>query len=272
MNKNILVTTDFSRSSINALNYACEFAKDYNLKILIACIYSIPNNYAGDGLSLASINDALGSNAQMLKDELARVKNNFPEISITAEIITGDFVESLQELKQDIDPALIIIGALREYSELWLWGNEWLNALIVLSCPVLVIPEHTAYTPIMRIAIASDNKRVELTEQINSIKKLVNLSNANFYIVHVTTEPNLKEENMRDVYDEVFSEIDPQYYTVENKSVIKGLAEFIQQYLIDILIVIPRKHGLWYNLLNKSYTKQLALLNNQPVMAIHENS
>jgi hypothetical protein len=73
------------------------------------------------------------------------------------------------------------------------------------------------------------------------------------------------------VLKEVFNDREPLFRTVINKRVIAGLAQFVKETNIDLLIVIPHKHDLWYNLFNKSHTKQLAMLNHLPVMAIHED-
>lgn len=269
--KKIIVVTDFSEASINALNYACKFATDHGMDILLAHIYTIPASYAGEGLSMVAIHDTIEANRKHLKQELDNIKSENGHLNIEAGMIIGNFVASLLELKNSQDASLIIIGSEKGYSELWQWSNDWLEALTVISCPVLVIPQHIAYSPIMRIAYASDNTKAGLSEQAETIKKLALLSKANFYIVHVTpfAEP---EDDFTEVYNELFGDIAPQYYTVENRSVVKGIAEFVEQFFIDLLIVVPRKHGLWHSLRNKSYTKQLALLNHIPVMALHESN
>jgi hypothetical protein len=273
MEKTIVVSTDFSDSATNALNYACEFAMGHNFKILLTHIFTIPVSYAAEGPSLATISDAIFADRQTLKEELVQVKINFPKISIAAEMITGYFLESLQQLKKELDPEMIIIGAIREYSNLWLWDDDWLKALLTVSCPVLVIPKHIAYKPIRKIAFASDNEKECFPNQVDTIKKIVRLSGADFYVVHVTPQIVLPEENKNAAaFQRLFCELKPQYHTIENKLVIKGLAEFIQQHKIDLLIVIPRKHGLWHKLFNKSYTRQLALLDYIPVMAMHEDN
>ena len=46
--------------------------------------------------------------------------------------------------------------------------------------------------------------------------------------------------------------------------------KFTLNYNLNILL-LGVFTGLWHSLFNKSYTKQLALLNDLPVMAIHDN-
>ena len=272
MKKTVIVTTDFSDSADNAINYACKFARDYDLNILLVHIYTIPGSYAAEGLSLATINDEMEEDRARLKSTLTRVKRAYVNIAFETRMIAGELVASLQQLKKEVNAALIIMGADVEYPGIWQLGDDWLNALTEVACPVLVIPPNIAYSPIMRIAFASDKTGISIPAQTDAIKKLVNLSNSEFYIVHVTPKINPETEAAEDdAYHEVFRDIDAQYHIIEHKSIVKGLAEFIEQYFIDILIVVPHKHGFWHRLMNKSYTKQLALLNHIPVMAIHEN-
>lgn len=271
--RTIIVTTDFSESAANALNYACEFAKDRDIKILLTYIFTVPITY-GEGLSLSPLIDLIDSDRDLLRKEFKRSKSNHPDIHIETKMIVGEFLQSLQELKKDINPEMIIMGAVGEYSELWIWNDDSLDdAQIAVSCPVLVIPKHITYNHIKNIAFAYDYKKACYHEQVEVIKKLVTLSEANFYIVHVTPQINLQEEeNNINSLKEAFNEIKPHYYAVENRLVIKGLAGFVQQYKIDLLLVIQHRHGLWHRLFIKNYTRQLAESNYISVMAIHENN
>src|ERR1700680_2480068 len=125
MKKTIIVTTDFSDSANNALNYACAFAREHNFNILLTHIYTIPASYAAEGPSLATINDVLADDRKMLKEKLEQVKTNFPEIYFEAEMMTGGFLRSLQKLKEELDPEMIIIGSGEEDSDLLLWNDGW---------------------------------------------------------------------------------------------------------------------------------------------------
>jgi hypothetical protein len=248
-------------------------AKDRDIKILLTYIFTVSITY-GEGLSLPLLTDLIDSDRNLLRKEFRRSKSNHPDMHIETKMIVGEFLQSLQELKKDINPEMIIMGAIDGYSELWIWNDHWLNdAQITVSCPVLVIPEHITYNHIKNIAFAYDYKKACYHEQIEVIKKLVTLSGANFYIVHVTPQINLQEKNNNiNFLKEAFKEINPHYYTVENKLVIKGLAGFVQQYQIDLLLVIQHRHGLWHRLFTKNYTRQLAESNHLPMMAIHENN
>jgi nucleotide-binding universal stress UspA family protein len=273
MKKNIIVTTDFSDSAGHRLDYACELAKDNDISVLLTYIYAFPLSYGGEGIGPAVINDIIDSDRKILEQELEEAKSKYPGVNIEIKMMIGNFLESLRELERELHPEMIIMGTtIGGYSELLIWNDDWLDALTSISSPVLVIPRHVPHNQIRNIAFACDYKNIRISQQTETIKKLVTLSGARLHVVHVTAGINEEENKNALSVKEAFSMLKPQYHEVENKQVIKGLDEFVLQNHIDLLIVVPHKHDFWYNLFHKSHTRQLVQLNHLPVMAIHENN
>ena len=272
MKKTIIVTTDFSDSAANELDYACELAKNHDIEILLTYIYTFPLSYRGEGIAPSVINDIIDSDRKILEEELQQAKSKYPQVNMEIKMMIGNFLESLRELERELHPEMIIMGTIGEYSELLLWNDDWLDALTSISSPVLVIPKHIPYNQIRNIAFACDYKNTCSLQQIETIKKLVLLSGADLHIVHVA--PGIDEEQNKNAASikEEFSLMKPHYHRIENKQVIKGLDEFVLQNRINLLLVVPHKHDFWYNLFHKSHTRQLVQLNHLPVMAIHENN
>lgn len=269
--KPIIVTTDFSPAAANALDYAAALAQAYQFRIVLTHVYTIPVAYAGEGLSLAAVNDDMEDSRQRLKEELGRVKTQYPDLSIEGDIAVGGFLESLQRLTTALDPELMVMGASRDYSELWQWGDDWLEALVSIPCPVLIVPPGIHYKPVKKIAFACDYKKICAPHQVNTIKRMVQRAGATLHIIHVTPQAAKMAENKQVTeLQQAFADLQPQYHFIEDKHIIKGVSDFTEQHQIDLLLVMPHKHDLWYSLFNKSYTKQLARLNHLPVMAIHE--
>ncbi|HLX92562.1 MAG TPA: universal stress protein [Puia sp.] len=271
MQKAIIVTTDFSDSAGNEMDYACDLAKGHDTRILLTYIYSFPLSYRGEGFAPAVINDILDSDRKILEKKLEQAKSKYPQVSIEIKMMIGNVLESLRELERELNPEMIIMGTIGEYSELLLWNDEWLDALTGISSPVLVIPKHVPHNQIRNIAFACDYKNACSPLQIEAIKKLMTtLSGASLHIIHVS--PGIDEEENKNaaLIKKAFGLMKPQYHLVENKQVIKGLDEFVLQNQIDLLIVVPHKHDFWHNLFHRSHTRQLVQLNHIPVMAIHE--
>ena len=272
MNNTILVTTDFSDTSRNALDYACALAADTGKEVLLTHIYVIPTAYAGDGLSLVTIDESMESETKLLQEEKDRVTRQYPNLKLSTSMTTGNFVESLCEMSATIRPSLVIIGAFGEYSDVLVWENEWLRVIVAVSCPVLVVPSHKKYKRSAKITFACDYKKVYTPLQKNALHEWVQQSGAELHIVHVTQNATAEVVNSP-VADQVrrdFSALNPVYHLLKEMEVIEAMAGFIAANEIDMLVVVPRVHSFWHSLFNKSYSKQLARLNNTPVLAIHD--
>lgn len=271
--KHIIVTTDFSESSRNALSYACSLAAKGDYHLLLLHIYSIPVNYTGDGIALTSVSHALSHVEDSLADELAWVNEHHPELSISYRAETGTLIECLEEQISEKAPELIVMAAASDYQDLWMWDSQLLEALTSMPVPVLIVPKHITYGALKNIAFACDYRNLCVPRQVQFIKWLTVYTGAQLHIVHITRQrPESIEVKTKNelMLQEVLQDAAPKYYAVEDPHVIDAIANFVAQQHIDMLIVVPHKHGVWHSIFSQSHTKQLAKLNHIPVMAIPE--
>ena len=61
----------------------------------------------------------------------------------------------------------------------------------------------------------------------------------------------------------------PNYHFITDKDTDEGIIDFAEKNHIDLLIVLPKRHGLLDKLIYKSHTKQLVMHSHVPVMALH---
>lgn len=267
----ILVISDFSDSAQNATDFACSMCTEISCDVIVVNIFDIPYSYAADGVSLISLDDDIKRDNERLHDEISRLKAKFPSINITGKSEVGAFLESLNEINMEICPDLIIIGAMGNYSEILNWDDNWLDAIVEVNCPVLVIPSNIKYITFNNIALAHDYIKACSPKQVQFMIKITRFFNAKFHVVHV--EPSRKHESHTNIISEIKSELMelyPSYTIVQEQTVLRGVSDFVRKHQVDLLIVLPHKHGFWHKILNESYTKQLAQLNNIPVLALHD--
>lgn len=271
MNSKIVFVTDFSASSANALQYACALATDKRYDLMLCHIYDIPASYSGEGLSLTTVEDALKAQADRLREILGNIKAKYPELNIEARTVIGGFTESLSMLEKEVKPSLLILGAQGHYADLWLWDNDWINALVNVMLPVLVVPANAVYIPVRNIAYACDCKTPCTANQISAIRQFLQVPDSRLHIVNVDkANTDVEQARKLEVLNGTLDELSPQFHFISERQIIRAVSDFVAANDIHLLLVTPRKHGLWYKLLNKSYTKQLARFNSIPIMAIHE--
>ena len=269
----VIVLTDFSKSAQNALQYACAFSAASNkIELLLVNIDSVPASYSGDGVSMAAISDALGNRIDKLKEEVEKAVQSFPAGRIKYRALIGSFIKSLKELIEEEQAAMLIMGTPAAYGEIFTWDTDTLAALTQLPIPVLAVPEGVVYKPIEQISFASIPGHLHSQSPIESIKKFVKYTGAKLHVVSVTVPQHdgQKEQDAEAALRNQLQELDPVYHKINDPHIVQTIGRFVEEQHIDLLIVRPRKHGIWYNLFHKSYAKELAKLNLIPVLALHD--
>lgn len=268
----IVVTTDFSRSSRNALAYACGMFGTGDFTILLLHAYAMPVTYTTEGIALAAMGDAFISVEAQLKEEQEWAKEQFPDARVSYKAVMGNLRDALKDEVTASMPRLVMMGALTDYDDLWTWDNEILNTLQDLNAPVLVIPAHISYEPVKNIGFACDYKSRN-AGQINFIKWLTGYTGARLHVVHVTRSrphnPGIRQEN-ETLIRELLQDANPDFHVIEDPHVITAITDFVKINHINMLIVIPHRYGLWDSIFKQSHTIQLAKLNYLPMLALHD--
>lgn len=272
----IIVCTNFSETSRNALSYACSLINSKVNKevtdILLLHIFTIPANYSGDGIALATINNGISFIEEDLHEELEWVHEKYPGINVIGKVTTGRLLEGLEEQLEEMRASLVIIGAGGHYGDLWSWDNNILNVLRNLSVPILTIPPNVSFRPLQNIAFACNLKNVSQNTPFTTLKNIIRFTEAKLHVVYVAGSDQKKDSSEAKnelLVHEKLDDLQPIYHTLYENQVIGAIGRFIEDQQIQLLLVMPRKHGLWESLFHKSYTKELARLNRLPIMALH---
>lgn len=271
MKRRILVITNFSNASQNALSYACGLFGTDQHEFLLAHIYALPLTYTVEGVALASVSEAFRDIEEQLADELDRIRAQFPGIGISGQYILGGLLASSRELIAAYAPSALVFGTAGYYSELWHTDSELLLALRNLTVPVVIVPEHIGFRAVQQIGFACDYRNVCVPKQTAFIRDLVHDTGGQLHIVHVArSKPDsvsVKQQNEQ-LLREALQGIEPHYHELETPEVFRAIHEFVRSYELDLLIVIPRKQEFWYSIFHKSNIRQLAFLNRLPIVAL----
>jgi hypothetical protein len=267
-----IVVTNFSESSRNALDYTCAFLGHTGIRILLFNIFSFPALLTSDAISVAAMNQIIDDDEALLQQEYEWVREKYPAVKIEVEMVTGKFMEELQERSNDKDVALIVLGAGGKYNDLLSWDTNIIDAFIDLTVPTLVIPSQIAYHPIERVAFACNYYRNDLQQPVSLIKRVIEFTKAKLYVINVVNPAemvNKEAEHNKEVLKESLLDIDPVYYEPAYSKVITAIDNFTAEEKIDLLIVMPGRHGIWYNIFKERHTRGLVYLNHIPILGLY---
>lgn len=172
--KSVLVPIDFSAPTKNALKYAINAAKVRPLKIYALHVTN----------SLDSIIEA----EEKLKQLIADVTNS--EIIIEPIITIGNVFKQINEVGEQYNCALIVMGTHNTTKYQKIFGSKSINAVLETKIPFLTVQVGSTFTKIDKLALTIDTTK----ESIQIIKNVINtFDDFNAELIFVAGQHNDEE-------------------------------------------------------------------------------
>ena len=275
--KKILLPTDFSKNSWNAIKYALQLFKDEEcmftlLNIYTPVIYQVEHLQASEPqlrvlevakeMSKKKLNEIY----KQIKVEFHNSKHTYSQIS-AFNIVTVEIDQLFEANVMD----LIIMGTkgasgLKEI----LFGSNTVHVLKNAKCPVIAVPDVFEFEPPHEILFPSDYEVNFEKRHVQPIIDIANLYNLRINVLHVCNDKNLsalQESNKRKL-DIFFGSIAHLFHLVKHKNVTDAILDFQLKSRINLLVMINNKHSFFENLFFKSTIKHIGFHLHVPFLVI----
>ncbi len=271
--KIILVATDFSPAAFNAANYAADMALAINADMVLLHVFQIPVTYSEIPLAMneQDMRQSLEKNVNELRERLIRDKKE--TLHIKTLVRMGTFFNELKAVCEEIHPYAVVMGSQgTTASERFFFGGHTVYATKNLMWPVITVPIGAKFLAIKKIGLACDFDKVMDTIPVQEIKLLIHDFNATLHILntgrHNVYDPEIVFES--ELLQKMLNALKPKYHFITHENTDEGIINFAGENHIDLLIVLPKRHGLLDRFLYQSHTTQLVLHSHVPVMALHQ--
>lgn len=276
----ILLPTDFSNTSNNALRYAIWFANKYSASIeLLNVIYPETEPTDFPVMMTSSTKDKIEAIREMMKvsvnTTLAQIQavselENIPVINSEIQVGFPSMIISEIARKQEVD--LIIMGTKDKHSAFErAFGSVTTSTLDKAPCPVLVVPEEADFDRIESVAFATDLAEAD-SFHIWEAYKLLEPFCPIVRVVHI--EPNPKEDRELKMNDmEAFFKgnapsLQITFHDLFGKSIVEELDEFTEMWEVDLLIMHKPKRGIFERIFHGSISNKMALYSEIPLLVL----
>lgn len=274
----ILVPTDFSASAYNAARYAIALAKDLNAEQII--LYNAFQPYVSEdpelGLPLQTdVEEFKKISEQGLAKMKDTLQNEIPSsIQLKSESEYNEITRGIIDACEEYNAELIIMGITVAENKLEeaLMGSNAVDISKYSEIPVIIVPLEAKYAPLQKILLAVDLKKSGATIPVAAIKNILDATKAKLDILHVETNAHdeVDPDKEKIILDSLLSSYHPQYHLLKGEIFTDTINQFAHENNIDLIIIIPKKHGLFEGIFKRSHTKQLAFHSHIPVMTVHE--
>lgn len=281
MRKNILIPTDFSKNSWNALNYALSLFKDDKCTFYLLNAFQLyyfttdslivpepgePNYEKAKEVSeigLEKIVDGISSRG-------GNEAHRFETISTYNSVL-----EAVKNVINKNDIELVIMGTKGENDPTSkLYGSNAVEVMDkVYDCPVIVIPENVSYQEEKRkeVVFATNFKTAYKRRELENLVDIAKKMKAAIRVLHIQEVDKLSSEqeiNKEDL-QEFLGDVVHTFHTLTDIKVAPGIHSFIESRDSDLLALINKKHGFLTSIFTKSLVKEIGYKPQVPVLVMH---
>lgn len=258
----VIVPVDFSETSLHAATYAAQLLKGhYGVTMLLYHSYNKDNEAEEAEKTLNELKEKIVQHHYLPVEILNHKEENF--------------VQGLERAVRHRRADMVIMGITGRSGLAQIFiGSNTLKFAETKACPVLIVPEHAQYRDIRNVMLASDFKDTLNTTPSAPIKDFLKIFRPKLHIVNVDPQHyiSLSEgyEKEKSQLEQMFSELDPEFYFMRLYDVDDALNLFAEEKDIDLIISVQRNHSFREKLFKRSRTKSLSYHSNVPILVVHE--
>jgi len=279
--KKILLPTDFSKNSINAINYAVSLFKDIACEFYLLNVYRVPYlaNEAmmdQDFTELRKVEKEMDQESKRglkkLMEELPKNKKHHFEMISDFNLFSLAVHQVVDE--RDID--LIIMGTKGATGarEIFM-GTNTSDVIMRNACNVIAVPENLKFKAPKEILFPTD---FSIWYKFSDLEPLISLASMNHSIVrivHFAPSDELSEDQKENKQNlsSLLEGISHEYFTVNASNFEEGINCFTQSRgNIDMILIVGRHYGFFERLFFRPKVKALSFHSRIPLYVIHHTN
>lgn len=273
----ILLPTDFSENSMNAIKYALEFFKYQKVNFYFMHAYQ-NEFYNHDELKSREIFDDIldsvrNQSQNGLEKLLTTVKELAPNPRYTYHTISAynNLVDEVNLIADAKNIDLIVMGTKGKSDERHIvFGSNTFQVLKYVKCPVLAIPSNYTNTQPKRILFPTNYLIPYKRRELKLVCELAAPYRSIIDVLYVSQSDKLsirQEDNQRFI-KETICKNQINFHTKHSKKIAESIKDFITDNDIDMLVMVNTQHSFLEDMLFPSNIDKVSLNLKIPLLAL----
>ena len=278
--KNILIPTDFSENSQNAIRYALDYFADIPVDFYILHV-SLKKSFPKEQL-LEVLSEASGNN-ETVYDPKLQLQNEIEACRLLTKNPLHNFypvqenallVEAIRKqiVEKEID--LILMGTQGDSAsgsdEL---GSNTYEVITKVKCPIMVIPEDSHFNGIRNIAFVTDYNSLYRNKVMSTLSDALHLHNIPLRVLHIksrTIPLTPAQTDNRGFLHYFFKEARHSFHVLENKNLEPGIQDFVDTWEISMVAIAAKNLNFIQRLMLRPASGTINYHSEVPFLVLHE--
>ena len=278
MMKTILLPTDFSKNSMNAIDYVVELFKDVECHFYILNVQKASSFISDDMLVVSSSATIYNTIIDAAKKSIANIisileqENNNSKHHFYSVVDYDNFIDSINQICDKHAVDLIVMGTKGASGlDKVIFGSNTVRVIQRCDAPVLAIPDGCEFVPIDKMAFSTNHFTLFEEEKLIPLKSLISLNNSKLTILHIADENHLaqKQEQNNAFFKTNYSDASHEYIDATSKEMFTVIKNYLSNNNIKMLAMISEKHSFLERLFTRHIVETFAFSINVPFLVMH---
>ena len=276
--KRILLPTDFSSISLNAIKYALSLLKESKCEFYLLNVYRVPymtneELMENDAQQLAILETEMyESSRKNLEDLVSGFDENENHVYHTISDYNF-FIDSVKQSVVEKEIDLVVMGTkgATGAKEIFLGSNTG-DVLMQTDCNVIAIPENSTYKAPKEIVFPTDFKLRYERDDLAPLIELAETNEAALRILHFSQDGQLTEEQVSNkrVLDSYLDSLGHSFHTLTNIDFEEALNCFVQSRgNVDMIAMISGHYNFFQRLFFRPKVMELSFHTKVPLYVLH---
>lgn len=277
--KTILLPTDFSDNSLNAIEYALNYYKDSVCVFYLLHVNNITTVPVDEFLYtqnvLLDVNTA--QTKKQLKEVLKKIHIKFPKqkhhtfYTLTD---TNYFINSIRENVEENKIDVIVMGT-KGASGLskYIIGTNTGDVITKVKCTTLVVPEKAKFKPIKEVAFPTDFTLTNDLQLLKPITEILDKHKSALRVLNISksrSELSDYQQKIKGLLEDYFYYYEHSFHFLTNRKVEEAVQCFVDSRNIDMITMVAKNLNYFQQILFHSKVEEISYHTDIPFLVLHE--
>lgn len=281
--KNILLPTDFSENSWNAITYAIHFFENIKCNFYLLHVNRISGLAVNDTpliLDEETINDLYVKPAKReLRNTLKRILELSPNQNYHKFYTVTDynfFIEAIRKnvIEKKID--CIVVGTKGASGlEKMILGTNTADIITKVKCNTLAIPENAKFVSPKEIAFPTDFSLSENLQVLQPISDIIDRFGSSLRIIHITknkVDLNSDQKKNKELLEDYFNHQEYSFHYLTNNKVESAIQCFVESRDVNMICMVAKNLNYFQQILFHSKVEEISYHTDVPFLVLHKNN
>lgn len=277
--KYLLIPTDFSANSWNALEYAVRFFKNESCTIYILHVGDLSeSDVMGNSFTLPSkkTSPAINEKLHALFGQIKQLPINKNHHFIALQEY-GNFIDTIRKTVREKHIDLIVMGTKGASGiKASIVGSNTGDVITKVLCNVLVIPEKALASTPHKISFPTDYNLFYTHSILEGLTEILQISKAHLHVLNVGQgkgEPTGAQQKNKSYLQDYLSETFPEkhsFHQISDRHIRTGILRFAEENQIEMLAMVAKNLNFLQQLLFDTTIEKVSFHTKIPLWVLHE--